>query len=168
MSHEKDRRDFLKVSAASVATLVAGDFVNGDEAAAQGATRIPEVDKVVITVITDNYYDTLRGSSDFAKRHYIGPGTSLHAEHGLSYYIETVSGGSSHAFLFDYGIDLHGVTRNIAELKLDLGKVEALGLSHGHWDHWGNLIDMLKNHKGTLRDGIPLYVGEEAFAHRFS
>lgn len=168
MSHEIHRRDFLKASAASVAAFMAGDLLKGENAVAQGITRIPEVDKLAITVIADNYYDTLRPSTTFATRHYIHPGTSLHAEHGLSYYIETVFNSKSHAFMLDYGLDLQGVTRNIDELKLDLTKIEALGLSHGHWDHWGNLLGMLKNRKGELREGIPLYVGEEAFAHRFS
>ena len=167
MSSEVHRRDFLKMSAASAAVFMAGDLVTAGSATAQGTARIPEVDRLVITVIADNYYDTLRPSTRFAKRHYIHPGTSLHAEHGLSYYIETVANGNSHVFMFDYGLDLQGVTRNMEELKLDLAKVEALGLSHGHWDHWGNLIGILKNHRGQLRDAMPLYVGEEAFAHRF-
>ncbi|MFH1044744.1 MAG: MBL fold metallo-hydrolase [Pseudomonadota bacterium] len=123
---------------------------------------------MVITVITDNYYDTLRPSTKFAKRHYIGPGSSLHAEHGLSYYIETVIDGKSHAFMFDYGLDLHGVSKNMEVLKVDLKRLEALGLSHGHWDHWGNMVGLLKNQRGKLQEGIPLYVGEDAFAHRFA
>jgi 7,8-dihydropterin-6-yl-methyl-4-(beta-D-ribofuranosyl)aminobenzene 5'-phosphate synthase len=52
-------------------------------------------------------------------------------------------------------------------LSLDLKKLEALGISHGHFDHWGNLMAILKNNGTKIRKGIPLYVGEENFNHRF-
>jgi 7,8-dihydropterin-6-yl-methyl-4-(beta-D-ribofuranosyl)aminobenzene 5'-phosphate synthase len=168
MSLELNRRDFLKTSAASAAVMMAGDLLTGRNAGAQGTAKIPEVEKVVVTVLADNYYDTLRPGTEFAKRIYIGPGQSIHAEHGLAYYIETVINGKSHAFMFDYGIDFRGVSNNMGALNVDLKSVEAFGLSHGHWDHWGNLIGFLGIQKARLQEGIPLYVGEEAFDHRFA
>ena len=130
--------------------------------------KIQEVDQLIVTVITDNYYDTLRASTEFAKRRYVGPGTSLHAEHGLSYHVETVIGGESHAFMFDFGMDLHGVCKNMELLQIDVKRLEALGLSHGHWDHWGNMVGLLQSQRDKFQEGIPLYVGEDAFARRFS
>jgi 7,8-dihydropterin-6-yl-methyl-4-(beta-D-ribofuranosyl)aminobenzene 5'-phosphate synthase len=53
-------------------------------------------------------------------------------------------------------------------LQVDFTKVEALGLSHGHFDHQAGLIDILKAKKSLMREGIPLYVGEETFVERFS
>jgi 7,8-dihydropterin-6-yl-methyl-4-(beta-D-ribofuranosyl)aminobenzene 5'-phosphate synthase len=97
----------------------------------------------------------------------IGPGSSFHAEHGLSYYIETFVDGKSSACMFDYALDIQGVSKNMELLKLDLNKLEALGLSHGHFDHWGSLVSILKYNGTKIRKGIPLYVGEEVFAHRF-
>lgn len=164
MSLELHRSARLEASAA----FDAGGRSREQSSASQKAAKIPEVDRVVITVIADNYYDTLSPSTEFAKRHYIGPGTSLHAEHGLSYHIETLVNGKSHAFMFDYGVDLHGLSKNIEVLKIDLSALEAFGLSHGHWDHWGNMVGFLKSQKGKLQEGIPLYVGEDAFAHRFA
>jgi 7,8-dihydropterin-6-yl-methyl-4-(beta-D-ribofuranosyl)aminobenzene 5'-phosphate synthase len=128
---------------------------------------LPEIDKLVITVIVDNYYDRLRPSTDIIKRYYITPGTSIHAEHGLAYHIETTVNSSSHAFLFDYGMDYYGFSNNVNLLDINMKNVEALGLSHGHFDHWGNLVTILKHEKKQLREGIPLYVGEEAFAKRY-
>jgi len=87
------RREFLKTSAAIGATLMAGDILKGGSSAAHASSvKIPEVDKLVITVITDNYYDCLRWNLNppdfkFVKRSMILPGTSLHAEHGLAYTI---------------------------------------------------------------------------------
>jgi 7,8-dihydropterin-6-yl-methyl-4-(beta-D-ribofuranosyl)aminobenzene 5'-phosphate synthase len=133
-----------------------------------GFIKIPEVEKLTITVITDNYYDCLRPNYKIAKRYMINPGTSIHSEHGLAYFIETVVNGRSHTFLFDYGLDFQGVAKNMELLDIDVKKLEALGLSHGHFDHFGNLVAILRYQQSKIRRGIPLYVGEEAFAHRFA
>ena len=62
--------------------------------------------------------------------------STIHAEHGLSYYIETVVNGKTSACMFDYGLDPVGVMNNIALLGLDIGKTGAFSLSHGHEDHY--------------------------------
>jgi 7,8-dihydropterin-6-yl-methyl-4-(beta-D-ribofuranosyl)aminobenzene 5'-phosphate synthase len=51
-------------------------------------------------------------------------------------------------------------------LKIDSEKLEALALSHGHRDHCGGLVELLKSRREKIPKGIPLYVGEEAFAER--
>jgi 7,8-dihydropterin-6-yl-methyl-4-(beta-D-ribofuranosyl)aminobenzene 5'-phosphate synthase len=144
-----------------------GDILNGGPLVAYGSVQIPEVEKLAITVITDNYYDSLRPNYKVAKRYFIIPGTSIHSEHGLAYYIETVVNGKANVFMFDYGLDFQGVSRNMELLNVDVRKLEALGLSHGHFDHWGNLVAIVKYHREKIRKGIPLYVGEEVFSHRF-
>jgi 7,8-dihydropterin-6-yl-methyl-4-(beta-D-ribofuranosyl)aminobenzene 5'-phosphate synthase len=168
MLKEMNRREFLKTTAATGAALMAGDVLKGGAPVAYGSVKIPEVEKLVITVITDNYYDCLRPNYKVAKRYFIIPGTSIHAEHGLAYYIETVVNGKPNAFMFDYGLDFQGVGKNMELLDIDVKRVEALGLSHGHFDHWGNLIAILKYNRAKIRKGIPLYVGEEAFSQRFA
>jgi len=167
MLKEMNRREFLKTSAATGAVLMAGDVLKGGATVAYGSVKIPEVEKLVITVITDNYYDCLRPNYKVAKRYFIIPGTSIHSEHGLAYYIETVVDSKSHAFMFDYGLDFHGVSRNMELLDIDVRSLEALGLSHGHFDHYSNLVPILKYNRTKIRKGIPLYLGEEAFARRF-
>lgn len=172
MLKEMNRRDFLKTSAATGAVLMAGDILKGGTSVAYGSVKIPEIEKLVVTVITDNYYDCLRWNLNppdykFVKRHMIIPGASLHAEHGLAYYIETVVDGKTHSFMFDYGLDFQGVSKNMEILDLDVKKLEALGLSHGHFDHFENLISILRCNRTKIKKGIPLYVGEEAFGHRF-
>ncbi len=169
-----NRREFLRASAAAGVTLMAGNILKGTPPSAHASVNIPEVEKLVITVITDNYYDCLRWNYKVAKRQVKIPGSpsiwkgfSFHAEHGLAYHIETVVNGKSNAFMFDYGMDLDGVTKNMEILEIDLNKVEALGLSHGHLDHWGNLIPMLKTNN-KIRKGIYLYVGGDAFDNKFA
>jgi 7,8-dihydropterin-6-yl-methyl-4-(beta-D-ribofuranosyl)aminobenzene 5'-phosphate synthase len=168
MLKEMNRREFLKASAATGAVLMAGDVLKGGATVAYGSVKIPEVEKLVITVITDNYYDCLRPNYKVAKRYFIIPGTSIHAEHGLAYYIEAVVNGKPNGFMFDYGLDFQGVSKNMELLDIDVRRLEALGLSHGHFDHWGNLIAILKYNRAKIRKGIPLYVGEEAFSQRFA
>ena len=173
MSKEMNRREFLKASAATGALVLAGDMVKGGINLAYGAVKVPEVEKATVTVITDNYYNALLLPSKIAQRYGIKPGTdvykmSLHAEHGLSYHIETTVSGSPHSFLFDYGVDFQGVSRNMELLNIDFKTVEALGLSHGHFDHWGTFLQVLKSKKDEFHKGIPLYIGEEGFVERFS
>jgi 7,8-dihydropterin-6-yl-methyl-4-(beta-D-ribofuranosyl)aminobenzene 5'-phosphate synthase len=173
MMKEINRREFLMASAAAGATLMAGSILKGGPSVAYGSAKIPEVEKLVVTVITDNYYDCLRWNYKIAKRHYKFPGESIwkgfrfHAEHGLAYHIETVVNGKSNAFMFDYGMDFEGVSKNMEILGIDLNRLEGLGLSHGHLDHWGNLIPMLKSKGKKIRKGIHLYVGGDAFDNKF-
>ncbi len=70
-------------------------------------------------MLTDNYYDALRPDTKITKRYRVVPGKSIHAEHGLSYYVETVVNGKTSACMFDYGLDPVGVMNNIAMLGLD-------------------------------------------------
>jgi 7,8-dihydropterin-6-yl-methyl-4-(beta-D-ribofuranosyl)aminobenzene 5'-phosphate synthase len=173
MSKDLNRRQFLQVSAAAGAMLVAGDLIGKGTSMAQETVKLLETEKTTVTILADNYYDLTAPHSKIAKRHRINPQSSIfdmgfHAEHGLSYHVEVVTGGAPASFLFDFGMDSQGVNRNCELLKLDFAKIEALALSHGHFDHWGTLVSMLKNKKGMLREGIPLYFGEDAFIERYS
>ncbi len=61
-------------------------------------------------------------------------GRELQAEHGLAFLIHT----RRHCLLFDTGQSAL-LVRNAHRLGLDLGAVEAVVLSHGHYDHTGGL-----------------------------
>ncbi len=68
-------------------------------------------------------------------------GGNLHAEHGISYFIEH----KNYELLFDTGhSDLF--IKNAEKLGLNLDKIQTIVLSHGHWDH-GNGLVHLKNKK---------------------
>ena len=56
------------------------------------------------------------------------------AAHGLSCAITAWRGGTAHTLLFDTGPDEWVFERNVERLGFDLGSVEAIVLSHGHWD----------------------------------
>ena len=167
MKDEISRRDFLKTTVGAGAVLMAGGVMGGAKTA-YGAVKMAELDKLNITVITDNYYDALRPDAQVTKRFRTQPGKWMHAEHGLSYFIETAGGGKTGVFMFDYGLDAQGVKKNMDVLGLDAGRAEGFGLSHGHFDHWGGFTQMLALNKDRIKKGAPLYLGEGAFDQRYS
>ncbi len=66
-------------------------------------------------------------------------GADLLAEHGLSFYIQCPDG---HRILFDTGQG-HVLVQNASRLQLPLDSLEAICLSHGHYDHSGGLAHVL-------------------------
>jgi 7,8-dihydropterin-6-yl-methyl-4-(beta-D-ribofuranosyl)aminobenzene 5'-phosphate synthase len=164
---EVSRRAFLKYSLATGVLIAASDEIV-ESVMAQATRGVTEVDKLTIWVVTDNYYDTNRPDAKITKRYRVGsPGTSIHAEHGLSFYLETVVKGKTSACMFDYGLDPVGVMNNIRLLGLDIGKANAFSLSHGHYDHFDAAVSILKQNQSRIAGGTPFYVGEEAFAQRY-
>lgn len=61
-------------------------------------------------------------------------GMGLLGEHGLSLWVETPAS----RLLFDTGQGL-ALPHNVARLNIDLGRADAVVLSHGHYDHTGGL-----------------------------
>ncbi len=130
--------------------------------------RCREIEQLTVTFVTDNYCDTVRRDASIGKIFRTAPGRAIQAEHGLSYVIETITEGVSGMFMFDFGVSQQAIVNNLSLLGINVASMEALCLSHGHFDHWGGLAGFLKVYLQDLPAGTPLYVGEEAFAQRFS
>lgn len=69
-------------------------------------------------------------------------GSHLVAEHGFSVYIET----RDSKILFDTGQSA-GFIQNALENHIDLSAIDALIISHGHYDHTGGLIQFCRINK---------------------
>jgi 7,8-dihydropterin-6-yl-methyl-4-(beta-D-ribofuranosyl)aminobenzene 5'-phosphate synthase len=85
----------------------------------------------------------------------------------LSCLITAHHGSSNRTLLFDSGPEADTFERNTRQLGIDLGNVEAVVLSHGHWDHAGGLlraIDMIRS-DGKSRD-LPYYAHPDMFRPR--
>jgi 7,8-dihydropterin-6-yl-methyl-4-(beta-D-ribofuranosyl)aminobenzene 5'-phosphate synthase len=85
-------------------------------------------------------------------------GRGLLAEHGLSFWIEF----GPRRILFDTGqsdILLH----NAQILGVDLGKMDAVVLSHGHYDHTGGLSKVLE-----MAPAVPVYLHPQALEPKFA
>jgi len=127
-----------------------------------------QVDELRITVVVDNHYFTVQNDSPIVERVSSARGVPIHTEHGLSYVVETTMDGEKNTFLFDFGLNFETIIKNLAILNVSLATVNAFGLSHGHLDHWGGLLQTLKAYRRASSKETTLYVGEEAFAPRFS
>ncbi|HTY62815.1 MAG TPA: MBL fold metallo-hydrolase [Acidobacteriota bacterium] len=132
------------------------------------STKIEPVDMVRIWILTDNYYDALRADHAVAKRYRVTPGQSIHAEHGLAYFVESVVDAQTSTCVFDFGLDPGGIINNSKLLKIDLGGADAFVLSHGHFDHWTGAIEVLRQNRGSAAEQAQFYVGEEAFLRRYA
>jgi 7,8-dihydropterin-6-yl-methyl-4-(beta-D-ribofuranosyl)aminobenzene 5'-phosphate synthase len=69
--------------------------------------------------------------------------------------------------LVDFGFTPEALLNNLDLLGIDPASLDALVLSHGHYDHFGGLAGFLRHSKGRLKAKIPFYVGgEECFCAR--
>ncbi len=167
MEKKISRREFLKATAATGTVILTSDILRG-HAFAQGTVKIPEAEKIIITVITDNYADALRPDYKIAKR-YIGmTSRGLYGEHGLAYHVEVTVDNRVHSFLFDFGSGAQGMINNIELLQIDLKNIEALALSHDHRDHQAALVQLLRAKREEIPQGIPFYVGEQFFVGTYT
>ena len=66
------------------------------------------------------------------------------AHHGLSLLITGYIGSEKRTVLFDAGPEGETFLRNAKILGVDLSEVEAVVLSHGHWDHAGGLTSAIE------------------------
>jgi len=71
-------------------------------------------------------------------------GRGLLGEHGLSFWIEL----NGKRVLFDTGQG-HVLLNNARRLGIRLDRIDAVALSHGHYDHTGGLGDVLRSTRAT-------------------
>jgi 7,8-dihydropterin-6-yl-methyl-4-(beta-D-ribofuranosyl)aminobenzene 5'-phosphate synthase len=86
------------------------------------------------------------------------------AEHGFSVLIRVFDDGKWHTILFDTGLSPKGVITNAKHMGLNLSEVEAIVLSHGHYDHCGGLVAVSQ----VIRKDTPIIVHEDMFKTRGS
>jgi 7,8-dihydropterin-6-yl-methyl-4-(beta-D-ribofuranosyl)aminobenzene 5'-phosphate synthase len=141
------------------------------------AGKVPEIDRVAVRVVVDSYQFAVAPSRKVANvdiEHFgwgIGggksPGKTLISEFGLSMHVESRRGTETRNVLMDFGFTSDALVNNVNLVGIDPAALDALVLSHGHYDHFGGLAGFLKQNNGKLKAKLPMYIGgEEAFCSR--
>ena len=141
------RRDFLKISASLGGLALTGGF---SCTAVDAATITPPVvDKLSIDIIVDLTHNiflkpaVLNGvalqpaprAKDYTRE--------LHTQWGLSLLLHSQRAAEARTFMLDYAYTPDALLNNFDILGLDATKIDALIVSHGHFDHYGGLIAFL-------------------------
>jgi 7,8-dihydropterin-6-yl-methyl-4-(beta-D-ribofuranosyl)aminobenzene 5'-phosphate synthase len=136
----------------------------------------PEVDRLSVTVVTDSYFHFFESSGAFAGanvQRWQQPATSEpprrmpQNEWGLSLHVESIRGAETRRVLVDFGYTPETINNNVEMFGVDPAKLDALLLSHGHYDHFGGMVGFLAAHRHALKPGLPFYLGgEECFCAR--
>ena len=89
------------------------------------------------------------------------------AHHGLCLAVTAHRDSEARTMLFDAGPDPYALERNGRHMHLDFGRIEALVLSHGHFDHSEGLVKALELIRGANGgQPVPLHVHPGAFVKR--
>lgn len=92
------------------------------------------VDNVCLTVLIE---DSVDAKDDTKKR--------LTAKHGLSILVEAEANDMKVCILLDTGPSAEALLNNIDILDVNLRQIDAIVLSHGHYDHTDGLVDILRS-----------------------
>lgn len=173
------RRDMMCGGGAALLSAIVATLIGSERPVRAEAIsgKVPEIDRVAVRVVVDSYQFAVapsRKGSDVEIDHFgwgIGggkpPGKTLISEFGLSMHVESRRGTETRNVLMDFGFTPDALINNADLVGIDPGALDALVLSHGHYDHFGGLAGFLKQNQDKLKAKLPIYVGgEEAFCSR--
>ena len=167
-----ERRDFLKSSAALAAMSAAG--FSCVEFASAAPIAPPTVDRLQMRVLVDGAFNLFLRPGE-VKGVKIEPPPradyrrAIHNEWGLSLLLESQATGEARTVLLDFGYTPAALLNNLELVGADPKKIEALIVSHGHFDHFGGLIGFLDKFRASLPPDLTLYAGgEDNFCHRLT
>jgi 7,8-dihydropterin-6-yl-methyl-4-(beta-D-ribofuranosyl)aminobenzene 5'-phosphate synthase len=140
-------------------------------------SKLIPADRVEVQVLVDNVTDQLSTNPASVRSELSGllkagmaewAGESICcAHHGLSLLVTAYVGERPHTVLFDSGPEGYVIERNSRRLGIDMTAIEAVVLSHGHWDHCGGMLkalDMMALHDRDRE--IRVYVHPGMFRSR--
>jgi 7,8-dihydropterin-6-yl-methyl-4-(beta-D-ribofuranosyl)aminobenzene 5'-phosphate synthase len=172
MQNAIGRREFLRASAFFGGTAAVGGLLTGTSAGAASLDP-PVVDKLVVRVMVDSAFDNflrpqqLNGVSVTSGRTVTEYRRSLHNEWGLSLWLESQIGQQQRTLLLDYGYTPGVLANNMELMGVDPSRIDALIMSHGHYDHLGGMLGFLDRFGDKLSPDMKLYAGgEDNFCHR--
>jgi 7,8-dihydropterin-6-yl-methyl-4-(beta-D-ribofuranosyl)aminobenzene 5'-phosphate synthase len=137
-----------------------------------------EVDALEILVLVDNQTDSLSSNPTdvlpewsvllTGGRLRVLAGSAICcAHHGLAVLLTASVGGKRRSVLFDAGPAAATFQRNAEILGVDFAGIEAVVLSHGHWDHAGGLLAAVESiARSRGRRSFSCYVHPGMFRQR--
>jgi 7,8-dihydropterin-6-yl-methyl-4-(beta-D-ribofuranosyl)aminobenzene 5'-phosphate synthase len=141
-------------------------------------SQLLPIDRLEVLVLVDNLTDSLSSNPNFAVSEWIslrkagrlevlsGRCTCC-AHHGLSLLVTAHVGDAKHTVLFDTGPDTDTFMRNANLLAVDFSEINAVVLSHGHWDHGAGLIVAIETiSKARNGQRVDCYMHPGMFAER--
>ena len=173
------RRDFVRAGSCAGAVVLLGSSRArglGRWVAAAPGSAPPVVDRLAVRVVVDNAQDALQRSARVGNVEVerVGMimepdlGRQVVSQFGLGYHLESRRGDETRNFLLDFGPTAQSELENLDLFKIDTSAVDALIMSHGHFDHFGGLMPLLERDRAKMRRDLPLYVGgEDAFCYRW-
>lgn len=140
-------------------------------------TNLAEADRVEVHILVDNAVDGLSSTPlnvenewAFATRRGLRASSDrclCCGVHGLSCLVTVQRGDARHTLLFDSGPEEYAFERNTTRLGVDLGRVEGIVLSHGHWDHAGAMkLALQRIRAGNGGRAVPFHVHPGMFHQR--
>jgi 7,8-dihydropterin-6-yl-methyl-4-(beta-D-ribofuranosyl)aminobenzene 5'-phosphate synthase len=163
---ELKRRDFLKTTAILAAASAAGGF-GCIEIAIAAPIEAPVVDRVSVRVVVDGAYNLFLRPGEVKGVKIERPPRepdyrrAIHNEWGLSLFIESHRDAEQRNIMLDFGYTPSALLNNAELLGIDASKINALVVSHGHYDHFGGLIGYLDKFRSVMPADLTLYAGGE-------
>jgi 7,8-dihydropterin-6-yl-methyl-4-(beta-D-ribofuranosyl)aminobenzene 5'-phosphate synthase len=139
------------------------------------------VDRVDVTVVVDNSTDMLLPDAGPVRRWGLGGSAApighapsdvtlhrttlgvLRAEHGYAALVDVHHDGRTHRVLYDTGPSVDGLVHNLDRLGVAADTIDAVVLSHGHFDHTAGLHGLLPRLAGRT---VPVHVHPAAWTRR--
>jgi 7,8-dihydropterin-6-yl-methyl-4-(beta-D-ribofuranosyl)aminobenzene 5'-phosphate synthase len=158
-----DRRTLL--------TLAAASTIAWPRRITAATLAVPAVDQLELTVLIDSTTAVFSTPAETPIIKVTPPPITrdyhqaFAGQWGYSLLARSIIGTAARTTLIDFGYTPEALLENMALLGIDAATVDAMVLSHGHYDHFGGLDGLLAN--GRIRRGTPLFAGgEEAFCAR--
>ena len=137
--------------------------------------QLKAVDRIEVIALMDNVSDPFTSCNKhvrlnefevlFGKQHRetLSGKDMCRACSGLSLLIKLFVGEKQYNVLFDTGPDDGLVVENAKRLRESLSAVDAIVISHGHFDHYGGVVSVLD---AMNRKNVPVHIHPELFAPR--